>query len=63
MGWRALIHVLCINKHDEMIVEARDAIEDQVEAIVKESMETAFEQIIPEIQFVVEIRVVEAWKG
>ena len=58
-----MIHVLCINKHDEMIVEARDAIEDQVEAIVKESMETAFEQIIPEIQFVVEIRVVEAWKG
>ena len=44
-----------------MIVEARDAIEDQVEAIVEESMESALGQIIPEVPFVAEIRVAEAW--
>ena len=32
-------------QHDEIIVEARDGIEDQVEAIVKESMEEAFQGI------------------
>jgi hypothetical protein len=48
-------------QHDEIIVEARDGIEDQVEAIVKESMEEALEQIIPEVPFVAEIRVAEAW--
>ena len=42
--------------HDEMIIEARDVIEDQVRVIVKESME----RIIPEVPFVVEIRVAEA---
>jgi DNA polymerase I-like protein with 3'-5' exonuclease and polymerase domains len=52
-----IVHTL----HDERIVEARDAIEDQVLAIVSESMEAAFEKIIPEVPFTVEIRVVEAW--
>jgi DNA polymerase I-like protein with 3'-5' exonuclease and polymerase domains len=47
--------------HDEIIVEARDGIEDQVQTIVKESMEEAFGRIIPEVPFVVEIRVAEAW--
>ncbi|MGO8944951.1 MAG: hypothetical protein ACLQJ7_14920 [Syntrophobacteraceae bacterium] len=47
--------------HDEIIVEARDAIEDQVEAIVKESMEDAFRRIIPEVPFIAEIRVAGAW--
>jgi hypothetical protein len=28
---------------------------------VKESMEKAFKRIIPEVPFVVEVRVVEAW--
>jgi DNA polymerase I-like protein with 3'-5' exonuclease and polymerase domains len=46
---------------DEIIVEARDGIEDQVREIVKESMEAALERIIPEVPFAVEIRVVEAW--
>jgi len=56
------MHVLFIPpQHDEIIVEARDGIEDQVEAIVKESMEEALEQIIPEVPFVAEIRVAEAW--
>ena len=48
--------------HDEIIVEARDGIEDQVQAIVKESMEEALGQIIPEVPFAAEIRVAEAWR-
>jgi DNA polymerase I-like protein with 3'-5' exonuclease and polymerase domains len=48
-------------QHDEIIVEARDGIEDQVETIVKESMGEAFSQIIPEVPFVAEIRVAGAW--
>jgi len=45
-----IIHTL----HDEIIVEARDGIEDQVKSIVKESMEEAFRMIIPEVPFIVE---------
>lgn len=48
-------------QHYEIIVEARDAIEDQVQAIVKESMEEALERVIPEVPFVAETRVAEAW--
>ncbi len=48
-------------QHDEIIVEARDAIEDQVKLIVEDSMEEAFKQIIPVIPFVAEIRMAEAW--
>ena len=55
------MHVLSITQHDEIIVEARDGIEDQVQAIVKQSMEEAFEKIIPEVPFTVEIRVAAAW--
>ena len=47
--------------HDEIIVEARDVIEDQVRVIVKESMEEAFKKIIPEVPFVVEPRVADSW--
>ena len=54
--------VLSITQHDEILVEARDGIEDQVEAIVKESMEEAFQQIIPEVPFDVEIRRADPWK-
>ncbi len=46
-----------------MIVEARDAIADQVQAIVKESMEEAFKKIIPEVLFAVEIGMATAWEG
>jgi DNA polymerase-1 len=48
-------------QHDEIIVEARDEIADQVQAIVKGAMEEAFKKIIPEVLFVAEIRVAEAW--
>ena len=47
--------------HNEMVVEARDGIEDQVQAIVKESIEEALERIIPEVAFAVEIRMALAW--
>jgi DNA polymerase I-like protein with 3'-5' exonuclease and polymerase domains len=47
--------------HDEIIVEARDGIEDQVEAIVKECMERGFEKIIPEVPFVVEPKIADSW--
>ena len=49
-------------QHDEIIVAARDGTEDQVLTIVKESMEEAFRQIIPEVHFIAEIRVAEAWE-
>jgi DNA polymerase I-like protein with 3'-5' exonuclease and polymerase domains len=48
-------------QHDEIIVEARDGIEDEVEAIVKEAMDATFEKIIPEVPFVAEMRMAEAW--
>ena len=46
---------------DEIIVEARDDIADQVRQIVKESMEEAFKRLISEVPFVVEPRVAEIW--
>jgi len=48
-------------QHDEIIIETREDIANQVQAIVKESMEEALEQIIPEVPFVAEVRVAEAW--
>jgi DNA polymerase I-like protein with 3'-5' exonuclease and polymerase domains len=57
------MHVLFIPLHAEIIIEARDGTEDQVEAIVKESMEGAFKRIIPEVPFVAEIRVADSWKS
>jgi DNA polymerase I len=48
-------------QHDEIIIEARDAIADQVQRIVKESMEAAFKQIIPEVPFVVEPKIADSW--
>jgi hypothetical protein len=42
------------------MVQAGVGTEDQVQAVVKESMEEAFKQIIPEVPFVAEIREDEA---
>jgi DNA polymerase I-like protein with 3'-5' exonuclease and polymerase domains len=47
-----IVHTL----HDEIIIETRDGIEDQVRVIVKASMEEVFGGIIPEVPFVAEIR-------
>jgi DNA polymerase I-like protein with 3'-5' exonuclease and polymerase domains len=49
--------------NDEIIVEARDDIADQVQAIVKESMEEALERIIPEVPFIVEPQIADSWKS
>jgi len=49
--------------HDEIIIEAGDAIADQVQAIVKESMEETFERIIPEVPFVAEPEIADSWKS
>jgi len=46
---------------DEIIVEARDEIVDEVCVILKESMEAALEKIIPQVPFVTQIGVAEAW--
>ena len=48
-------------RHDEILVEARDHIADQVCVIVKETMEEALERMIPEVPFVAEIRVADLW--
>ena len=50
-------------QHDEIVIEARDGIEDQLPAIMKESMEEAFEQIIPEVPFVVKPKIADSWKS
>jgi DNA polymerase I-like protein with 3'-5' exonuclease and polymerase domains len=47
-------------QHDEIIVAARDGIEDHVLEIVKESMEEAFRQIIPEVPFIVEPKIADS---
>ncbi|MGO9311711.1 MAG: DNA polymerase [Syntrophobacteraceae bacterium] len=47
--------------HDEILIEARDGIEDQVQTIVEEPTEKASKKIIPEVPFVADIRVDEAW--
>ncbi len=52
---------LFILQHDEIIVEARDDIAGQVQAIVQKSMEKAFRQIIPEVPFVAEPKVTDSW--
>jgi DNA polymerase I-like protein with 3'-5' exonuclease and polymerase domains len=54
-------HIVHNFLRDEIIVEARDDTADQVQAIVKESMENAFKEIIPEVPFIVEIRVADSW--
>ena len=48
-------------QQDEIAVETGEDIADQVQRIVKESTEKAFKKIIPEVSFVAEIRVAEAW--
>jgi DNA polymerase-1 len=45
-----IVHIL----HDEVIVEARADIVDSVAETVKECMENAFNDILPEVPFVVE---------
>ncbi len=43
-------------QHGEIIVECRDDIADQMTF-----MESAFQRIIPEVSFIVDIRVADSW--
>jgi DNA polymerase I-like protein with 3'-5' exonuclease and polymerase domains len=48
-------------QHDEIIVETREDIADQVQTVVIESMEEALERTVPEVPFVAETRVADSW--
>ena len=52
-----IVHIL----HDEVIVEARTDIVDSVAVTVKECMENAFNDILPEVPFVVEPEIRDSW--
>jgi len=52
-----VVHIL----HDEVIVEARTDIADSVAVTVKNFMEKAFNDILPEVRFVVEPEIRESW--
>jgi DNA polymerase-1 len=52
-----IVHIL----HDEVIVEARADIVDSVAETVKECMENAFNDILPEVPFVVEPEIRDSW--
>jgi len=52
-----IVHIL----HDEVIIEARDAIADDVADTVKHCMEKAFKMILPNVPFVVEPEIRESW--
>ena len=52
-----IVHIL----HDEVIVEARMDIADSVAVTLKECMEKAFAEILPEVPFVVEPEIRDSW--
>jgi DNA polymerase I len=52
-----VVHLL----HDEVIVEARDDIAEDVKGIVKKCMEEALKRLVPEVPFVVKPEVRMAW--
>jgi len=52
-----IVHIL----HDEVIVEARADIVDSVAVTVKDCMEKAFNDILPEVPFVVEPEIKDSW--
>ena len=52
-----IVHVL----HDEVIVEVKDEIVDEVAGIVKDCMEGAFRKLIPNVPFKVEPEIRDTW--
>ena len=52
-----IVHIL----HDEVIVEAKADIADDVAKIVKTCMEGAFKKVIPNVPFKVEPEIRDAW--
>jgi len=49
--------------HDEVIVEAKEDIAESVAGIVKDCMESAYEEILPGVPFVVEPVIKDAWSA
>ena len=47
--------------HDEIVVEARDAIVDEVAAILQQSMKKAFKSLIPNVPFKVKVEIRDTW--
>jgi DNA polymerase-1 len=52
-----IVHII----HDEIIVEAREDIVDEVSKLVKECMEKAYEKMLPNCPFLVEPKVTDSW--
>ena len=52
-----IVHIL----HDEVIVEARTDIAESVAVTVKYCLEKAFSDILPEVPFVVEPKIMDSW--
>ena len=52
-----IVHII----HDEIIVEAREDIVDDVSKLVKECMEKAYEEMLPNCPFLVEPKITDTW--
>jgi len=52
-----IVHII----HDEIIVEAREDIVDEVSKMVKECMEKAYEKMLPTCPFLVEPKITDTW--
>jgi DNA polymerase I-like protein with 3'-5' exonuclease and polymerase domains len=52
---------LILTLHDEIVVEAREDVADQVVGIVAECLQEAFMGIVPEMPFELEMKIAEAW--
>ena len=53
-----IVHIL----HDEIIVEAREAIADGIAVTVKNCMERTFTEIFPDVPFVVTPEIKYTWR-
>jgi DNA polymerase I-like protein with 3'-5' exonuclease and polymerase domains len=52
-----IVHIL----HDEVIVEARTDVAESVAVMIKNCLEKAFSEILPEVPFVVEPEIRDSW--
>jgi len=52
-----IVHIV----HDEIVVEAREDIVDEVSKLVKECMEKAYEKMLPNCPFLVEPKITDSW--
>jgi DNA polymerase I len=52
---------LILTLHDEIVIEARDDVTDQVSEVVAECLKEAFMGIVPGMPFELEMRIAESW--